>query len=205
MAQKAVQTTNFSAANRWIGVLLFFLVLAGCSHPNRIAAVPNNLTTEASVLELPNVRFWLDGDPAPLGREGRTAVQRELALLERSGHTGPPPPASGLVISGGGDRGAFGAGLLVGWTAAGNRPTFKLVTGISTGALIAPFAFLGPEYDEQLTSVYTEVSAEDIFEKRGALAVLFNDAMADTRPLWRLVERFVNEKMLRDIAGEYKK
>ena len=72
------------------------------------------------------------------------------AYLAAQGHTGPMPPAAYLAISGGGDNGAFGAGLLDGWTKAGTRPTFKLVTGVSTGALIAPFAFLGPAYDEQL-------------------------------------------------------
>ena len=55
-----------------------------------------------------------------------------------------------LAISGGGDDGAFGAGLLAGWSARGDRPVFGLVTGVSTGALSAPFAFLGGEYDAKL-------------------------------------------------------
>ncbi len=71
--------------------------------------------------------------------------------------------------------------------------------------MIAPFAFLGPAYDEQLKSVFTKVSAKDIFEKRSVLAALYNDAMADTEPLWRLVERHINEEMLRAIAKEYQK
>jgi len=58
---------------------------------------------------------------------------------------------------GGGDAGAFGAGLLVGWTAHGTRPEFKMVTGVSTGALIAPFAYLGPRYDDVLRHVYTSI------------------------------------------------
>jgi hypothetical protein len=70
---------------------------------------------------------------------------------------GALPTAHFLSLSGGGDNGAFGAGLLVGWTAHGDRPSFKLVTGVSTGALIAPFAFLGPEYHGGLTDVYTNI------------------------------------------------
>ena len=71
-----------------------------------------------------------------------------------------------LALSGGGANGAFGAGLLNGWTAAGTRPVFKLVTGISTGALIAPFAFLGPAYDATLREFYTTISTKDIYNER---------------------------------------
>lgn len=78
------------------------------------------------------------------------------------GDPGPLPPAYYLAISGGGENGASGAGLLVGWTAAGMRPSFKTVTGISTGGLIAPFAFLGPAYDAQLRQVYTQISPKDV-------------------------------------------
>ena len=172
---------------------------------SRIAAVPDNLTTNATVSGITNVRFWMDGDPKPLLLEAQASVEREREFLVRSGHQGQLPDADGLVVSGGGDNGAFGAGLLIGWTAAGNRPTFKIVTGVSTGALIAPFAFLGPDYDEQLKSVYTKISAKDIFEERGVLAALFDDGMADTQPLWKLVERHINEEMLRATGKEYQK
>ncbi len=177
----------------------------GCTYPSRLAAVPDNLTTNATVSGITNVRYWMDGDPKPLFREALASVDRERDYLVRSGHEGPMPEAVGLVVSGGGDNGAFGAGLLIGWTAPGNRPTFKIVTGVSTGALIAPFAFLGPDYDENLRSVFTKVSAKDIFEERGALAALYDDGMADTQPLWKLVEKHVNDKMLPAIAKEYQK
>jgi hypothetical protein len=75
--------------------------------------------------------------------------------------------------------GLSGGGLLVGWTAAGTRPTFKAVTGISTGALTAPFAFLGPDYDDELKEVYTTISAQDVLEERGYITALFQDALAD--------------------------
>jgi len=185
--------------------VVILLLVQGCTYPSRVAAVPDNLTKKATVSRITNVRYWMDGDPKPLLREAVRAMGREREFLLRSGHQGPLPEAAGLVVSGGGDNGAFGAGLLIGWTAAGNRPTFKIVTGVSTGALIAPFAFLGPDYDEQLKSVYTEVSAKDIFIMRSMLAALFHDGMADNGPLWKLIERHVNEEMLQAIAKEYQK
>jgi hypothetical protein len=115
------------------------------------------------------------------------------------------PPAEGLAISGGGDDGAFGAGLLLGWTAHGDRPTFKVVTGVSTGALSAPFAFLGPEYDAELKTVYTETSARKIFIPRGSLAAVFADAMGDTAPLRTMVTTLVDDRMVHRIGEEYEK
>ena len=110
-----------------------------------------------------------------------------------------------LALSGGGDNGAFGAGLLNGWTAAGTRPEFKLVTGISTGALIAPFAFLGPAYDGVLKRVYTEVSRKDILTMRSLLAAITNDAIADSAPLWQILRQEVNATFLAAIAAEHAK
>ncbi len=203
---QASGTTIWRGGVKWLlAVAVMLPFVQGCTYPSRIAAVPENLTANATVSGMTNVRFWMEGDTKPLLREALASVQRERDFLVRSGHQGPLPDVAGLVVSGGGDNGAFGAGLLVGWTAAGNRPTFKIVTGISTGALIAPFAFLGLDYDEQLKSVYTTVSAKDIFEERGALAALYDDGMADTQPLWRLLERHINEELLRAIAKEYQK
>ena len=70
-------------------------------------------------------------------------------------------------MSGGGSNGAFGAGVLFGWTASGKRPEFTVVTGVSTGSLIAPFAFLGPPYDDYLKEAYTEISGDDILREEG--------------------------------------
>ena len=127
-----------------LSTALLFL-LQGCGTLNHLAAVPAKDTIRAKIPGIPNARFWVDADLNPLIREDIKELEREDVEWAHEGHYGPLPPASYLAISGGGDDGAFGAGLLVGWTQAGDRPTFKLVTGVSTGALIAPFAFLGPE------------------------------------------------------------
>src|SRR4029453_1071576 len=106
-----------------------------------------------SVLGIPNARFYVD-QPREMLAEAKRALQREIAFNRSLGR--PLPPAKYLALSGGGDDGAFGAGLLVGWSERGDRPSFKLVTGISTGALSAPFIFLGPAYDTALAGVYPQ-------------------------------------------------
>lgn len=161
--------------------LLSGSVAAACA--TREAAVPIASTEQAAVLGIPNARYWADTQGSELAEEALRAVARER---EHLGLTGKDrlPPASFLAVSGGSDNGAFGAGLLVGWTEAGNRPSFKLVTGVSTGALTAPFAFLGPAYDPQLKYVYTGIKPSDVYEQRSYLVVPFQESMADTQPLF---------------------
>ncbi len=185
--------------------LVALLLMQGCATPTRQVAVPVQLQDEAQIPGLPGIRYRVGKDQAELAREGLESVRREQAYLAASGHKGPLPPAIFLAISGGGDHGAFGAGLLNGWTAAGNRPQFKLVTGISTGALTAPFAFVGPEYDAKLKEFYTTTSTKDIMEERSFLAFLTSDALNDTRPLWKQLEKHINRDLLDAIAAEYKK
>ncbi len=105
-----------------------------------------------------------------------------------------------LAISGGGSNGAFGAGLVTGWTANGTRPEFDIVTGVSTGSLTAPFAFLGPGYDAQLTQAYTDVSTDSIYKREGLSGILRLGGLVNDAPLRKLVEGFVTDAMVADIA-----
>jgi hypothetical protein len=171
----------------------------------RLEAVPVELTTRAVVPGIPNARYWVLEDIEPLVRDALAARQREEAYLSQSGKAGELPPLELLAVSGGGDKGAFGAGLLSGWTASGTRPTFKLVTGVSTGALIAPFAFLGPEYDRVLEEVYTTITPADVASPRSMIAAIGNDGMADNRPLWTLISKHVDERLLAAVAAEHQK
>jgi hypothetical protein len=173
--------------------------------PERLEAVPVELTTRAVVPGIPNARYWVLSDIEPLVRDALAARQREEAYLSRSGQAGELPPLELLAISGGGDKGAFGAGLLNGWTAAGSRPTFKLVTGVSTGALIAPFAFLGPEYDKVLEEVYTTIAPADVASPRSMIAAIDNDGMASNEPLWALISKHVDARLLAAVAAEHEK
>lgn len=180
------------------------LGLAGCATLQRLPAVPRAEIPQATT-GLGQVRYLVARETDTFAAEAVLAMQREKAWLASQGQTGPLPPAYFLAISGGGDNGAFGAGLLNGWTASGTRPEFKLVTGVSTGALIAPFAFLGPKYDYVIEKVYTQTSQKDIFKKRNFIKGLFGDAMADTSPLAATIASFVNQPLLDEIAAEYAK
>lgn len=115
----------------------------------------------------------------------------------------PLPEVQLLAVSGGGENGAFGAGLLCGWSEQGTRPAFELVTGISTGALTAPFAYLGSSYDPQLRAVYTELTPAHVLLKRYLTAALFDDAMADNSPLFQTISHYLNENMQAALANAY--
>jgi predicted acylesterase/phospholipase RssA len=186
------------------------LALPGCSSLTRSDAVPIALEDEARIplADVPGaVRYRVGSaeDQAVLASEFTQSWKRERAYLASQGHGGPLPATTFLALSGGGDQGAFGAGVLNGWTAAGDRPVFKLVTGISTGALIAPFAFLGPAYDGKLKALYTNISSKDVLKLRGDLAGLTSDAMADTQPLREMLRKHVDRAFLDAIASEYAK
>ena len=112
-------------------------------------------------------------------------------------------PANYLSLSGGGDDGAYGAGLLIGWAERGDRPQFNLVTGISTGALIAPFAFMGKEYDAALREVYTKYGPRDIFIERGLISGILSDGLSDTTPLFQLISKYIDQDFLKKVANEY--
>lgn len=108
-----------------------------------------------------------------------------------------------LMISGGGGGGAFGVGVLAGWTATNTRPRFDVVTGVSTGALIAPYAFLGPAYDETLVHLFTSGVAEELVAINGPFGV-FGSSLLEAGPLKRHVERSITPKVLSQIAGEHR-
>lgn len=181
------------------------VAMANCTTPQRMPAVPAALAARSDPGFGGQIRYMVARGDAGFVEAAHESVRRELAWRASRGEKGPLPPANMLAISGGGDDGAFTAGLLNGWTARGDRPEFKAVTGVSTGALIAPFAFLGPRYDSAMTAVYTTVSQRDIFKRRGLLRGIFDDALSDTTPLMRLTGRYVNQAMLDEIAAEYAK
>ena len=193
---------------RAVKVLMMCLAsggLAGCASVLERAVPPASAAITATVSGLAHVRFW--GDEAP--KNVAAAMRQRMPSLG-----GPPraqsfengrPVVNYLALSGGGSDGAFGAGLLAGWTKTGNRPKFEFVTGISAGALIAPFAFLGPAYDRQLEEIWTQYGDDDLVTKQ-PLGILFGaPAAVDTKPLAELIARYVDAKFLGAIAAEYRK
>jgi predicted acylesterase/phospholipase RssA len=192
------RTIGFTAARALFGILTL-LVVGACAQLDRLPAVAVADTDRASVAGISEVRF-LPSDTAAMAAFGRRLHERESKYFSSLGR--PIPPESLLAISGGGDNGAFGAGLLVGWSESGTRPSFKIVTGISTGALTAPLAFVGPEYDPLLAEMYTTIDQTDIFERRPPVAGLLSDALADSRPLQHLLAKYVDANLVARIAED---
>ena len=171
---------------------------------DRQPAVPNELRLQARVLGLKDIRAFPDQIDT-VERVQRESLIREAKYLGIP-HGGMLPSSSALILSGGGDNGAFGAGLLAGWSARGDRPVFRSVTGVSTGALIAPFAFLGPDYDKTLTQLYTAMDAAHVFHERFLpLAATVQDALSDTDPLFNTISQYLTDEMLAKIAAEREK
>jgi predicted acylesterase/phospholipase RssA len=187
----------------WIAAFLV-LAVGGCASPERLAPVPSADTTRALPLGLANARFFPGTQHDEIVAEFDLAIQRQRQALGLAADA-QLPTAHLLAVSGGGDNGAFGSGLLIGWTEAGDRPDFQLVTGVSTGALIAPFAYLGTDFDPQLRAVYTTISADDVFVERGLIGAIFDDALSDTTPLWELISKYVDQPMMEALAREYHK
>jgi predicted acylesterase/phospholipase RssA len=165
----------------------------------------------AGLVEIPGlrgVRAWGDEPSPDLQRSAREALEQEKA----ANHGKLEPVIYGLALSGGGQDGAFGAGILCGWSQTGARPQFKLVTGISTGSLIAPFAFLGPAYDHVIKEAYTTVSDKDIYKAHNPLMILLSvinlkalPAMTENKPMEQLVARLVDNRVLAAVAEEHRK
>lgn len=151
-----------------------FLV-AGCAqsmsgHP----PVPAALVDNAVVSDFGRIRYWGDSKPG----EYAEVVRERVEVLRRNVSKEDVKTKRlmiGLSVSGGGAAGAYGAGLLVGWTQHGNRPKFDYVSGISTGAMLAPLAFLGPRYDSKIREAYTTLETADVASPQ-ALAAVFGFA-----------------------------
>jgi hypothetical protein len=182
-------------------VVVLIAIVTGCASVQVRNPVPENLSEAAQIPDIPSARVWGDESP-PHAKEWlklpKSEIKKQYPALFRSPH-------NYLAISGGGANGAFGAGLLAGWTTAGDRPEFSMVTGISTGALAAPFAFLGSAYDAQLKEIYTTNSTKDLVRKRGIFEIIFGDAAFSTKPLKTMIAKYINAEMLEAIAAEYRK
>jgi hypothetical protein len=182
------------------------LLVAGCLPTGDMRdPVPEPLATQAAVEGYGKIRYYSDDTIAM-----RALAQARIAQIrQRFGNVslkGRKIDITFLSVSGGGSDGAFGAGFLVGWSEHGTRPEFSVVTGISTGAMIAPLAFLGPKYDPMLREAYTTVSTEDVAEKQ-VLAAVFGQApsLASNAPLRRLVAKYMTADMLAEIGVAHQK
>ena len=184
------------------GSLIGLMLLAGCSAIPR-NAVPESLTEDTNLISLDNVRFFGDALPEDARQVVRKKVDQSIAGRPEEWNGDRIIDVNLLIITGGGPDGAFGAGLLNGMTDGKNRLEFEVVTGVSTGALIAPFAFLGPEYDSVIKDLYTKSSTKDIIQQKNALVGLFSNALSDSKPLQELIAKNITMEFMKKVADEY--
>jgi len=176
------------------------LLLASCAALRDRTPVPEKEAQLVQIPGIPQIRvvahpFTLSWSDLDWSLEG---CARRISTSDR--------PVNLLSISGGGSNGAYGAGMLKGWTEKGDRPEFDIVTGISTGALISPFAFIGAEVDAELEAAYTTTTDKDIFDELGLFGIMRQrDAVATTEPMAALIKRQIDDAKLKRIAAEHRK
>ncbi len=204
LSSKLIKMNILMNSGRWPSAVGVFVALAlalqSCASVPPRNAVPEELVDQATVPGGPTARMWGDALPTNIDDRleilaGQLVANGDEDVLTRRNYY--------LSISGGGADGAFGAGLLKGWTESGTRPEMWIVTGISTGALIAPFAFIGSSYDDELESLYTTMSTSDLVKKRSLLKGLTGDALAGTSPMREMLQKHIDEEMIEEIAQEY--
>ena len=194
-----------------LGLILTALVL-GCASPGSVGeqialkrlAGRGQRTPE----ELRASVGWLDVEAQEAGRS-TLSTEDLLAFADQARASRKPPVPfsrkSILVVTGGGSYGAYPAGVLVGWTAAGTRPQFDVVTGISTGALLGAFAFLGPSEDGELQRCYTTLRNEDIYRRNRLVRAILSESFADTAPLAKVIAEVATDERIGRFAAEHQK
>lgn len=179
---------------------------AGCRH-RPTAHCPTPAAAGLNTRDLADLPAEADAAEM-IGLDRFTAASERLGtrLRDELLRDAPPgrPTRNVLCLSGGGSYGAFSAGVLIGWTERGDRPCFDVVTGVSTGALIAPFAFLGPRYDPEVRRFYTTVTDRDIFTKQYVRGLLGGESFTDTGPLRRLVGDLMTPQLLAEVAAAHR-
>ncbi len=185
-----------------IYLLVLIFVFSGCSVTRH--AVPEGMLGTAKILGRKDIR-------TVSGKPEEYLLEDLLSLIESKANNDPisgdnkENESSVLAISGGAAAGAYGAGLIKGWSKAGSRPNFDIITGISTGAIIAPLAFLGSQYDDKLEEFYTTHETKDIFRIKGILKMIFGNSLASNKPLIKLIKKHFTDEILSEIAIEHRK
>ncbi len=193
LTDKAVTTAAAAAMHK--GMLPWLLAfIANRSTPTR---TPFTLADQmaATVPGYGSIRFFADSPQAGLAAQQDHILPPNLKQQKRQ---------TWLALSSGGAGGAFGAGVLTGWTTHGDRPQFNLVTGVSAGALLAPFAFVGPRADMQLAKLFTAASVVHINQDRSLLAGIFGQSAIPAKPLRALIDTYVTAGLIEHIAERHR-
>jgi len=181
--------------------LISVLSIQGCATLHQRKAVPMDFNGKVTISGMPDIRTDID-NPDPV------VMQKSLIdSFKQEGFVNPLGikiyPV--LAVSGGGANGAYGAGLLKGWSKEGSRPIFKIITGVSSGSIIALYAFLGKDYDDGLEKFFTTNSTKDIMKQKNLFIALFSDSFASSAPLAKKISAIVDGKLMAKVAEEHKR
>jgi hypothetical protein len=181
------------------------LSIQGCATMRSRNAVPIGFDGKVAISGMPDIRTDID-NPDPV------VMQKSLIdSFKQEGITDYPANALGiktypvLAVSGGGANGAYGAGLLRGWSKAGSRPLFKIITGVSSGSIIALYTFLGKDYDDQLEAFFTTMSTKDVVTQKDFFSIILGDSLMSSAPLAKKISSIVDEKLIADVCKEHKR
>ena len=182
-------------------IITCILALSGCAHMRH--AVPENLVGRAVVVGMPDIRYYT-------GKSVSSFMRQSLAdSFKDEGKSGylvdgiKTYPV--LLIGGGVSNSAYGIGLLQGWSKSGSRPVFKIVTGYSSGSIIAVATFAGKVYEGRIANLFTSISSKDVQKKKSMFSILFGDSVYSSAPLAKKIDDIVDEDLMAKIAGEHKK
>ncbi|WEM45519.1 patatin-like phospholipase family protein (plasmid) [Photobacterium sp. DA100] len=180
---------------KYIYSLLFLCAsLTGCTQGIQHNSVPESLTNSVKPISGEMVRVWGD-----ITSEDKLAMVAEKLAQ----HRGQSEEKNMLALSGGGANGAFGAGVLAAWTESGQRPDFDLVTGISTGAIISVFAYLGSQYDYEIIDFYTNYTDSDLFRKKSLFSIFHSTSLLDIEPFEQMVRDTITPELLSKVASKH--
>jgi predicted acylesterase/phospholipase RssA len=183
-------------------IIACFLALSGCAHVRH--AVPENLVGKAVVVGMPDIRYYV-GKP-----DSYFFMRQSLAdSFKEEGKTeylvDGIKTYSALLVGGGVSNSAYGIGLLKGWSKEGSRPVFKIVTGYSSGSIIAVTTFAGKDYEDRMADMFTSISSKDVQKKKSMFSVLFGNSVYSSAPLAKKINDIVDEDLMAKIAQEHRK
>jgi len=199
-----VRRASFSHLRVFL-VAAIALLVSGCAFAPRTVPTDGLAASRAIIPGVPFARVWGDESRTYLVNEIERYMPSVKRLASSARIIDGRPHVYILALSGGGSRGAFGAGVLKGWSESGTRPRFDLVTGVSAGAIIAPFAFLGPAYDDELEGIWTQYETSELIVSQILPAIFGGPALADTTPLAHLIAKYVDQRFLRAVAAEHRR
>ncbi|MBN1689212.1 MAG: patatin-like phospholipase family protein [Candidatus Omnitrophica bacterium] len=174
---------------------------SGCAHVRH--AVPENLVGKAVVVGMPDMRYYTSKPDSLFMQQSLADSFKEEGKSDYLVDGIKTYPV--LIIGGGVSNSAYGIGLLKGWSDAGSRPVFKIVTGYSSGSLIALATFLGKEDEDRLADLFTSISTKDVVRTRNVFALLFKNSLYSSDLFAKKIDDIVDENLLAKVAQEHRK